>query len=351
MTLSTSGGNNELLNDKPDLLDGIRSQLKNISYHRNEYAINFDAISFEKFKPSQEAMDMVAIDGSYTFLLNISSMWLGVVRACALRFSFKDNGYQLVDSMSVDRPIMISTWGEVVKTQSEKHQMIYEVGVSSSDAHRKMMNEFRYCIEGEVALSASQRNKKCIIAIDGALVSYHSGLDWMKHVVSACNKNKNVLIGVSKDSQTHAFNNPRRDEEIFKSGNGIAFVRVPSFFEERHKGMLYGSIYFAKFHKDAPKWFRIDIGTFKQDPSFVMANVATYSNSGLCLGYPYPLLEAHRFAVTVRQFKDVFEDMMFEVAEESGFSVGDILEGLTWYEGNRKSAYHEYIDKVSRELK
>ncbi|MFQ6059750.1 MAG: hypothetical protein ACE5KV_00435 [Thermoplasmata archaeon] len=351
MTTTRGGGRREALNINTTLLEGIKSQLRSISNYRNGHAINFDAINFEKFRPSQKARDMVAIDGSYTFLLNISSMWLGVVRAGALRFSLKDNGYQLIDSILVDRPIMISTWREVVRSQSERHQTIYKLCADSSDAHRRMMNEFRYCIEGEVILTASQRYRKCTIAIDGALVSYHSELDWMKDVVSACDRSENILIGVSKDSQTHAFNNPRRDEEIFKGGNGMAFVRVPPFFEKNHKGTLYGSIYFAKFHRDAPKWFRVDIGNFKEDPSFVMENVAAYSNSGLCLGYPYPLLEAHRFAITVRQFKDVFEDMMFEVAQECGFSASDILEGLTWYEGDRKSAYHEYIDKVSRDLR
>jgi hypothetical protein len=63
------------------------------------------------------------------------------------------------------------------------------------------------------------------------------------------------------------------------------------------------------------------------------------------------LLEAHRFAVTVRQFKTVFEDMMFDLAEDCNLSARDILEGLTFTEGDRKSAFHEYIDRVSRDLK
>ncbi|MFQ5884741.1 MAG: DNA double-strand break repair nuclease NurA [Thermoplasmata archaeon] len=349
MTLSVGGGYDSPNNEK--LVQGMRSQMRDILRFRNEYVINFDAINFKGFGPTEDAMDMVAIDGSYTFLLNVSSMWLGIVRAGYLRYSFKDNGYQLVDSELIDVPIMISTWKGIVETQSERHRIIYKAKEGSSSAHKEMMNEFRYCVEGEVALSACKKHKNCIIAIDGALVSYNQELDSMKDVVNECKKNGNILIGVSKDSHTHAFNNPRRDEEIFKLGDGIAFVRVPAFFERNHRGTLYGSIYFVKFHRDAPKWFRVDIGTFKEDPSFVLSNVAVYSNSGLCLGYPYPLLEAHRFAVTVRQFKDVYEDMMFRIADECGFPAHDILEGLTHTEGDRKGAYHEYIDKVSRDLR
>lgn len=338
------GGNTELL-------DGIESQLKDIAIFRKRHRIDFDAISVNDFGPSQDALDMVAIDGSYTFLLNISSMWLGIVRAGALRYSCKDNGFQLVGSESVDTPITISTWKSIVTAQSQRHGDIFEAEGHKTQAHKAMMNEFRYCLEGEVALSACKKNNNCIIAIDGALASYNPDLDWMEEVVSACEKNENILVGVSKDSHTHAFNNPRRDEEIFKMGNGIAYVRVPSYFESNHRGRLFGAIYFAKFHRDALKWFRVDIGTHKHDPGFVLSNVASYSNSGLCLGYPYPLLEAHRFAVTVRQFKTVFEDMMFDLAEDCGLSAEDVLEGLTFTEGDRKSAFHEYIDRVSRDLK
>ncbi|UCD91646.1 MAG: DNA double-strand break repair nuclease NurA [Methanobacteriota archaeon] len=350
MTLSLGGGYDSPGNNGR-LLQGIESQMRDIFRFRSEYVINFDAIKFKEFGPREDAMDMVAIDGSYTFLLNVSSMWLGIVRAGALRYSFKDKGYQLVDSKSIDVPITISTWKSIVETQSERHRIIYKTKEGSTNVHKEMMNEFRHCIEGEIALSACKKHKDCIIAIDGALVAYNQELDWLRDVVDGCNKNGNILIGVSKDSHTHAFNNPRRDEEIFKLGDGIAFVRVPEFFERNHRGTLYGSIYFAKFQKDAPKWFRVDIGTFKEDPSFALSNVAVYSNSGLCLGYPYPLLEAHRFAVTVRQFKDMYEDMMFKIADDCGFHAHDILEGLTHTEGDRKGAYHEYIDKVSRDLR
>jgi hypothetical protein len=345
MKMDAGGGNHGVL------LDGIRSQLGDISRFREEHKIDFNAISFKGFGPSEDALDMVAIDGSYTFLLNVSSMWLGIVRAGALRYSHRDDGYQLVDSQAVDVPVMISTWKSIVNSQSERHRKIFEHKGSSTQAHKEMMNGFRYCIEGEVALSACREHKNCIVAIDGALASYNPDMDWMGDVVQACRDNDNMLIGISKDSHTHAFNNPRRDEEIFRIGNGIAYVRVPEYFENNHRGTLHGAIYFAKFHKDAPKWFRVDIGTFKHKPGLVLSNVAAYSNSGLCLGYPYPLLEAHRFAVTVRQFKNVFEDMILDSARDSGLSAGDILEGLTFTEGNRKSAYHEYIDKVSRDLK
>lgn len=342
--MTVEGGNAELV-------DGIRAHLEEISNFRKQYKIDFNAINFNGFGPSKDAMDMVAIDGSFTFLLNISSMWLGIVRAGALRYSCKENGFQLVGSESKDTPVTISTWKSIVNAQSERHRKIFESEGHKAQAHKAMMNEFRYCIEGEVALSACKRNKNCMIAIDGALASYNPDLDWMKEVRDECEKNDNILIGVSKDSHTHAFNNPRRDEEIFRIGNGIAYVRVPSYFETNHRGTLYGAIYFAKFHKDAPKWFRVDIGRHEHEPGFVLSNVAAYSNSGLCLGYPYPLLEAHRFAVTVRQFKTVFEDMMFDLAEDCDLSARDVLEGLTFTEGDRKSAFHEYIDRVSRDVR
>jgi hypothetical protein len=131
----------------------------------------------------------------------------------------------------------------------------------------------------------------------------------------------------------------------------MSYIRVPTDFEEKHKGLLYGDVYFAKLYPHAPKWFRVDIGTYKHEPQFVFSNLAHYAKSELCLGYIYPLLEVHRYVVTVRQFHTVYERMILELAPKFGIPLDYVISGLTNLDGRRRGAFHEYIDKVCREVK
>ena len=62
-------------------------------------------------------------------------------------------------------------------------------------------------------------------------------------------------------------------------------------------------------------------------------------------------IEAHRMAVTVRQLKPVYEEAVIKSALRMGLDVRTILKGLTGVEGRKRSAFHEYLDKVARDLR
>jgi hypothetical protein len=134
----------------------------------------------------------------------------------------------------------------------------------------------------------------------------------------------------------------------------MGFVRAPIIPSLKKDSLLYGGmlgdVYFAKLHPDSKKWFRIDLGTYKSDPENVFSCLSHYSKSRLCIGYIYPLLEAHRYVVTVRHFHSLYEDMILDLASEFDISLQEAIDGLTHIEGERKGAFHEYLDKVSREV-
>jgi hypothetical protein len=132
------------------------------------------------------------------------------------------------------------------------------------------------------------------------------------------------------------------------------YVKTPLLKSKKKDSLLYdsmlGDVYFAKLHPHAGKWFRIDVGTFKNEPDFVFSHLAHYCKSSLCLGYIYPLLEAHRFVVTVRHFHSLYEDMILDMAGEYNLPIQEVIGALTHIEGERKGAFHEYLDKVAREV-
>jgi hypothetical protein len=327
-----------------DLQDEIRTMM---AYRSAGRRVQIETAAFEA---SPEPRDMVAVDGSYTFLWNVSSMWLAVVRVGYLRYRLRDGVFRKVGFERIDRSIMVSTREEVVQKQDELHQMLFEATRHSSKQHADMVNEYRRHLEGEIARIAAEENEGAVLALDGSLASFPKELDNLGEVVDACAKNDVVLVGVSKDSTTHAFGSPLTDEEVLEA-DGTAYARVPREFEKSQRGLLHGDVYFAKLHRSAPKWFRVDVGTYRDDPDHVFSQLAPYSMSALSLGYPYPLMEAHRFAVTVRQFKSMYEGEVIRQAVRLGADVREIVAGLTQIEGRRKSAFHEYLDKVAREVR
>lgn len=333
------------------LEEEIRKEIRRIARFREDEEPRLESITHKRFEPSTHVRPMIAVDGSYSFLLNISSMWLAVVRVGALKYIFKNGGYRLVSNESVEKPVLISTRKEVVSRQSELHRHLFQLWKGGAEGHRQMMSEFRHFTESQLSYAVSKENKRAIIAIDGTLASFHNGSDLLSDVTKVCEQNDNILVGVSKDSQSHAFGSPRTDEELLSNIDVMAYARVPEGFEKEHRGTLHGDVYFARMHQAAPKWFRVDVGTYKSDPDFVFSNLAHYTRSGLCLGYPYPLLEAHRYAITIRQLREVYEDLALKAGIDAGMSLGEVVEGLTRVEGERLGAFHEYLDRVSRDVR
>ncbi len=313
-------------------------------------------IDVKTFTPSHKIMDLIAIDGSYSFILNLSSMWLAVIRVGALHYKFsEEKGYELVDSKVWERPVMVSTKKEVMAKMGKTHNHLFDTTKYASEQHREMVNQFRRLMEQEMALELAKINSDVIIAMDGTLTPL-SGTDFLERALKECEKNSNILVGVSKDSFTHAFKSYKTDEEVLSKldFNGMGYVSAPLVTHERKDSLLYdkmlGDVYFAQLHPDAGKWFRIDVGTFKHEPDRVFSNLASYAKSRLCLGYIYPLLEAHRYVVTVRQFHSLYEDMILGMAQSFDISLQEAINGLTHIEGARRGAFHEYLDQVTREV-
>lgn len=313
-------------------------------------------IDVKTFTPSDEIMDLVAIDGSYSFIINLSSMWLAVVRVGAMHYRFsEDNGYELMDSMAVERPVLVSKRPDIMAQMGDMYKKLYEATQYASEQHREMVNQVRRLMEQELAYELAKKMRKVIIAMDGTLTPL-KGTDFLEKAIKICDTNDNILMGVSKDSFTHAFKSYKTDEEVLSrlEFDKIGFVAAPMPKYERKDSLLYdkmlGDVYFAKLHPDAKKWFRIDIGTFKHEPETIFSFLAHYAKSRLCLGYIYPLLEAHRYVVTVRHFHNIYEDLILGMADQFDISMEEALNGLTHLEGTRRGAFHEYLDKVSREV-
>lgn len=314
-------------------------------------ARDLESLDIRPIRPADRPADLVAVDGSYTFLYNLGSMWLAVARAAAIPYTLGTDGFHPRPPLIVDRAIVVSVWEDIVQRQSDLHRTLFEATRNREDQHKEMVNEFRKHLEGEVALRVAQEHRGVVVALDGSLMAVPKELDHLEDVVATCEANGNALVGVSKDSMLHAFGRSLPDEQYLASVNGMGYVRAPPGFEEQKRDILYGDVYFARLHPQAPKWFRADVGTFRDDPDFVFSQLAAHSKSGLSLGYPFALIEAHRLAVLIRQHREFLEDEILKECARLGMSVAEVANGLTQIEGRRHGAFHEHLDRVARDLK
>ncbi len=330
-------------------MEELRHELRRVlEYHNGD--VEDPPLTLMEFEAVEEPRDMVAVDGSYSFLWNVSSTWLATVKVGALRFRHSSDGYHVDSLEKFEKAILIST-SEGFPGDDDLYEPIFRLTRGSREQHREMVNEYRKYFESEMALQVARSGKGLIIALDGTLASFPKETDRLGEVVEACEANDHMLVGVSKDSTTHAFGHRLTDEELLRRRGGRAYVPVPEEFTKKQKGLLHGDVYFSRLHPDSPKWFRADVGTYKETPEVVFSQVAAYCSSPLCVGYPYPLFEAHRFAVTVRQMREMYEDAIVKEGLEMGLPANLLLSGLTSMEGARRSAFHNYLDEVTRELK
>ena len=125
----------------------------------------------------------------------------------------------------------------------------------------------------------------------------------IKNIITSCNNNKNFLIGVSKDSNVKYM--------------GITyeqFVTQAAFIQQK-KGLLYYSpninlpeilsVVYARLHKKARKWHRIDY--IKQDDDNlikdILEDIAKYSQYNVIYGTPITPQICHKLAVKISQHK------------------------------------------------
>ena len=330
--------------------DELRSELGRMLQYRDAKPEPFP-LEMRNIPIPEAPLDLWAVDGSYSFLWNLGSMWLAAVRASAIEYACTEGRYRKRATEILDRAIMVSTWEDIVAKQDEFHQKLFEATRGRNEQQKEMVNEFRKHLEGELALQLARNHEAVIVAMDGSLAAVPKELDHLEELVAACEANGNVLVGVSKDSFLHAFGRPLPDEQVLQSVGGMGYVRVPKEFEQRQHGLLYGDVYFARLHAQAGKWFRVDVATYKDDPDFVFSHLAAHARSGLSPGYPYGLIEAHKLAVLIRQFREPLEGEILKECARLRMPMGDVVAGLTAIEGRRRGAFHELLDQIARDVK
>ncbi|RLF61243.1 MAG: hypothetical protein DRN25_00755 [Thermoplasmata archaeon] len=300
-------------------------------------------INFKRFLPYKgKPKNLIAIDGSSTFICGISTLWLGIVRVCGLCYGLS-SGFDLLWYEKKEHM-------EVISPQNPPNHIQRKIIEHYPSIDRKILiNEIRRAHEIELTKEIAKKVEDSIIAMDGALTTpFLSELkDEVSEILNICRERGNILIGVSKDSRTHAFSRVLTDAELLeKRGKkeSYAYIELPENFMENSRPPLYGKAYFVKLFPKA-RWFRIDIA--RGSPDEIFPQLACYAKSRLCPGYIYPLVEAHKFAVEINKIREFYEKKFLEKAVKEGLPIDKLLLCMTNAKGKKISDFHTFLDEIS----
>ena len=294
--------------------------------------------------------DLVAIDGSHTFVLHLAGLWLALIRVGALHYEFRGD-YKMKELYPEESTVAISPHEGFTKDQDGLYRAILERGKRQGNLHTYMVGEFRRLAELRMAGRMAEKLSNTIIALDGPLATppLEEFSSTMEKALEACRRNRNTLVGVSKDSNTHSLDSLFSDGELLaRLENGAGLCYLPVALKKAEPICLHGEVYFARLYPGAKRWFRVDIGVPKGEPEGVFPQLASYARSALCPGYPYPLLEAHRYAVEVRRMEEVYDRILTDLGPRYGITPEEILQGRTDAEGGSKALFHRDLDLLSR---
>lgn len=341
-----------------DIEQDIRTAFQIISDHRgsarSEAEQKLPQIELIPFQICDAPAEIVAIDGSYAPLFRAGSIWIVAVRAVALTYEFsEEKGYEIkgcdaneaAQLITTDRDVAAKVGGFTAELQS-----LTARGRGRSEAPARMARYARILRELELAAWVAEKRSGITIVLDGTLTvpPPETIKTTMAHTIEACRRNGNSLVGVSKDSEVALFRCSIGDEELLQhvKQEGLLYTVPPQ--PRRTTLGPQGTTYFVRYHPEAPKWFRTDVISPQSEPGALFGQLAQFARSQICLGYVYPLVDAHRAAVELRKFPKLYDALLFKVAGEAGFDAAEVVWGRTNIEGKRRDAFHAYLDMISK---
>src|SRR2546422_3984939 len=342
-----------------EIEEDVRKHLGFIN--KNKDIINREAqsklsdVDIKSFQLSKHVPETIAIDSSYAPIYRASSMWLIAIRAIALSYRFSTEegapSYDLQGQEVNEGAELVTTSKKLAEGMSDFAKELRELTAArKSEAPRRMADYARILREMQLADSSAQRAKNSVILMDGTLSIPPAQLieRLSAQTTKGCLDNGNILVGLSKDSNANLFGSVATDEEMLRTidRQELLYVKVPV-----PKGKMPGpprDVFYVKLHPSAPKWFRVDVASTNYDPRELFGSIAQFGRNQLCPGYPVPLAEAHVMAVMLRKYPGLYDELLFKIGQESGFTMDDIVWGRTNIEGKRRDTFHAYLDMLSR---
>ncbi len=307
---------------------------------------------------------LISIDGSYCVLYSFlgADTWIALFRIGVTEYKIEVTDGKIhylmnCSPQTFDHLNLLSFNESIINSQPEIFSKVAEiVSVFQERNPALFASNIMSYLEDKTLEKISEIKQNCIILKDGALLTYKAleREPIYKKILINCRMNNNMLAGVSKSTTTHFFASNYTDDYFLNKFYNIqypdlTYVKIPDTLLKKQTRFDIWSTgtYFSKLHKNASKWFRVDIGNDTGDIDKLFSSIAAYSKVHLMPGYPIGLIEAHKLAKSVRDLKESYEAELLDPLRKLGLRPIEILNGKVDYNGRELYSFHEILDKLS----
>ena len=311
-----------------------------------------------------DVLPLISVDGSYCFLFSFlgAETWIVLFRIAVTEYCIKlkkDKIHYCIKTAPqvYDHLNLISFNETVLSSQPSVFTTTSEIASRFQDRKAQIFasNIMTY-LEDKTLEKLSETRNNIILIKDGALLTFKElkREDIYKNILLNCRMNDNLLAGISKSTSTHLLGNVYTDDFFLKKYYNsefpdLTYVYIPKeIMEAQTKFDVWGDVHFAKLHKDAVKWFRVDIDHNVIDKDRLFSSIAAYSMVHLLPGYPIGLMETHKLAKSVRDQKESYEIELLRELRNLGLKSEDILDGAVDMNGREFNSFHEILDQITR---
>ncbi|MFX1477955.1 MAG: hypothetical protein ACFFCI_07465 [Promethearchaeota archaeon] len=323
-----------------------------------------EAVQFNLPKNIANTPPLITVDGSYCFLFSFlgAETWIVLFRIAVTEYSIEVKNGKIHYSINATPQIfdhldLLSFNNIVLSSQPEAFSTVADIASRFQERKAQIFaSNIMIYLEDKTLEHLSRTRENCILVKDGALLTFKE-LKWSeiyKKILVNCRMNDILLAGVSKSTSTHLLGNVYTDDFFLKKFYNTTFpdltyVYIPEeFLEHQTKFDVWGDVHFAKFHRDAVKWFRVDVDRNVHDKDALFSSLAAYSMVHLLPGYPIGLMETHKLAKSVRDLKESYELGLLGELQRLGLHSEDILDGAVDMNGREFNSFHEILDQISR---
>lgn len=314
--------------------------------------------------PETPARSFICVDGSFSNLVYLKDLDcnISIIRVSTVEYQFDPDGHPVLIRHHVfDKIQLVSTDASFYKADPLLPEVIRIATRFEGRELDIVASMIMYVIEQKALLAAAKRYHNALIVRDGTLTVFLPILELqatMDEILQTCVKNNNILVGISKDSSSHYLDNPLVDEAVLSNEYGpaeknaagpVMSIRIPlKRVKRHHKSKVYGDVYFARLHRFADKFFRVDIGIPKDQAAMAFGEIAKYCTWEATPGFPFPLVQAHISAKAVRDVKDFYVERIIHAWREYGIPKEVLLSGLLDKNGVAAGKFHTKIDLISK---
>ncbi|GAB4309866.1 MAG: hypothetical protein Kow0069_09550 [Promethearchaeota archaeon] len=320
-----------------------------------------DVEVFEYDPPDPDVEELpppfVCVDGSFVNLLYLKALDANITlfRVSTIEYRFKDKRRpELVRHSVYDKFAIVMAKESLFPPQSPVRQMVPLAVRFPGRTLDLLSNLMMYVLEENALLAAARRYENAIIARDGtlAVVFFLSEDHVMQEILRTCERKNNAFVGVSKDTTSRYVHELLVDEAVLQGlidgKPTLKVVRVPkSRVRVRFPPNVFGEIFFAHLNRWSDRFFRVDVGVPKRDFERVFKWLAWYSTWEGTPGFPFPLVEAHKSAKSVRDMKPTYEEQLIHRCRALEIPDDFILQGLLDDYGVADAKFHARLDRLS----